>query len=187
MIAWIGTGLALTASLGLLAISAAMNFRFGMTLGITQLDSLIYGVASVCADLLKALLPFVILAGWRDQRIVLTVLASLLWSVFTLYSFTSGIGFAALNRATLTSERTVTTDRYAELSKALADAQERLDRLPEHRAAPVATLALEELMQQPRWKSTNGCTNATVVLSVAFCRQIAHIAHSGTIRPVIPI
>lgn len=175
MIAWLATALGLSASLGLLAISAAMNFRFGLTLGTTELDALIYGCASVCADLLKALLPFIILAGWREHRFLLMLLASLLWSIFTLYSFTSGIGFAALNRATLTSERTVTTDRYAELTKALADAQGRLDALPAHRPSALVAQELENLRQNPRWKTSLGCSNATVSLSISFCRQFADL------------
>lgn len=42
----------------LLAVSAAMNWRFGFSLGRTELDGEIYGAASAAADCMKALVPF---------------------------------------------------------------------------------------------------------------------------------
>ncbi len=48
----------------LLAVSAAMNWRFGYQLGVSEFDSILYGSASTAADFLKALVPFLIFAEY---------------------------------------------------------------------------------------------------------------------------
>src|SRR5262245_47067859 len=51
----------------LLAVSAAMNYRFGFSLGKTAVDGQIYGLASAAADCFKALVPFFFFAAWRNR------------------------------------------------------------------------------------------------------------------------
>ncbi len=48
----------------LLAVSAAMNWRFGFSLSRTEFDGQIYGAASAAADCTKALVPFFFFAAW---------------------------------------------------------------------------------------------------------------------------
>src|SRR5262245_38286163 len=52
----------------LLAVSAAMNYRFGFSLGKTAMDGQIYGLASAAADCFKALVPFFFFAAVRNRR-----------------------------------------------------------------------------------------------------------------------
>ena len=51
----------------LLAVSAAMNYRFGFSLGKTAIDGQIYGLASAAADCFKALVPFFFFAALRNR------------------------------------------------------------------------------------------------------------------------
>ena len=51
----------------LLLVSAAMNWRFGLSLGKTELDGQIYGAASAAADCLKALIPFFLFAAIKNK------------------------------------------------------------------------------------------------------------------------
>ncbi len=51
----------------LLAVSAAMNWRFGFSLGRTEFDGQIYGAASAAADCMKALVPFFFFAAIRNR------------------------------------------------------------------------------------------------------------------------
>ena len=51
----------------LLAVSAAMNYRFGFSLGKTAVDGQIYGLASAAADCFKALVPFFFFAALRNR------------------------------------------------------------------------------------------------------------------------
>ncbi|MFX9081461.1 hypothetical protein ABTN40_20515, partial [Acinetobacter baumannii] len=51
----------------LLAVSAAMNYRFGFSLGKTATDGQIYGLASAAAECFKALAPFFFFAAIRSR------------------------------------------------------------------------------------------------------------------------
>ena len=51
----------------LLVVSAAMNYRFGYSLGKTEMDGQIYGAASAAADCFKALVPFFLFAAIRNR------------------------------------------------------------------------------------------------------------------------
>ena len=53
----------------LLAVSAAMNWRFGYSLGKTELDGQIYGAASAAADCFKALVPFFFFAAIKNRDV----------------------------------------------------------------------------------------------------------------------
>ena len=51
----------------LLAVSAAMNWQFGFSLGRTEFDGQLLGAASAAADCLKALIPFFFFAAIRNK------------------------------------------------------------------------------------------------------------------------
>ena len=51
----------------LLAVSAAMNWQFGFSLGRNAFDGHLYGAASAAADCMKALVPFYFFAAWRNR------------------------------------------------------------------------------------------------------------------------
>ena len=89
----------------LLAVSAAMNWRFGLSLGRTELDGQIYGAASAAADCLKALVPFFFFAAVKNRMWSQAAASSLVWVVVTAYSLTSALGHAALNRADMSGQR----------------------------------------------------------------------------------
>ena len=82
----------------LLAVSAAMNYRFGFSLGKTAMDGQIYGLASAAADCFKALVPFFLFAAIRNRMWSQAAAAAVVWAVVTGYSMTSALGHAALNR-----------------------------------------------------------------------------------------
>ena len=68
----------------LLAVSAAMNYRFGFSLGKTALDGEIYGAASAAADCFKALVPFFLFAAIRNRMWSQAAAAAVvLWSCAT--------------------------------------------------------------------------------------------------------
>src|SRR5262249_59825783 len=84
----------------LLAVSCAMNWRFGLSLGRTELDGQIYGAASAAADCLKALVPFFFFAAMRNRMWSQAAAAAVVWAVVTSYSMTSALSHAALHRFT---------------------------------------------------------------------------------------
>ena len=94
----------------LLAVSAAMNWRFGFSLGRTEFDGQIYGAASAAADCMKALVPFFFFAAIRNRMWSQAAASALVWVVVTAYSLTSALGHAALNRFDTAGQRAATVD-----------------------------------------------------------------------------
>jgi hypothetical protein len=99
----------------LLAVSAAMNWRFGMTLGRTEFDGQIYGAASAAADCLKALVPFFFFAAIKNRMWSQAAASAIVWSVVTVYSLTSALGHAALNRMDMSGQRVHETQTSADM------------------------------------------------------------------------
>lgn len=155
----------------LLLVSGAMNWRFGYSLGHSELDSQLLGLASAAADGLKALIPFFLFAAIRNKQWSQALAGGLLWVVCLSYSLTSALGFSALNRADTTGERAVQAAVYGDLRTELDKTRERLAWVPQHRPAAMVQQEIEALKQNRRWALSDGCTNATASASKAFCRQ----------------
>ena len=155
----------------LLLVSAAMNWRFGYSLGKTEFDATIYGTASAAADVLKALIPFLILLAIRARNWSQALGGILLLAICSSYSLTSSLGFAALNRADTVSERAVSAATYKDLRSEMDYLRGQMGQLPEHRPAGVVESNIDRMKQHRRWDSTRGCTNATVTPSIEYCEQ----------------
>lgn len=155
----------------LLLVSAAMNWRYGYSLGETEFDKQLFGMASAAADGLKALIPFFLFAALRTKQWPQAFAAGLLWVVCITYSFSSALGFSALNRADTRGERAaqelVVSDLRAELDKS----RERMSWIPQHRPAATVSSDMEGMKAGRRWAATNGCADATSSASIAFCQQ----------------
>lgn len=161
----------LIASSLLMLVSVAMNWRFGLTLGRTELDSQIYGLASIGADCLKAFSPFLIAWGWRNKHYIGSFFATIILFVTMSYSITSSVGFASLNRAEIVGERQSNHERH----KALKDEKATLLKTSQNLGAtmPVNEIKsrLRALEQNKRWSSSQKCTNSTVRASREFCNK----------------
>jgi hypothetical protein len=155
----------------LLAVSAAMNWRFGYQLGKTELDGIIYGSASAAADCLKALTPFFFFAALRNRMWSQAVAAAIVGVVCTAYSLTSALGHAALNRFDTASARETQAQTYQDLRGDLKRAQDQLSWVPQHR--PVATVQsdIDNLQNQRPWSWTSGCTDVTGKQGREFCQS----------------
>ncbi len=160
-------------SLGLLVVSAFMNFRFGQLLGKDEFDQLIYGIASVCGDGFKAVLPFAIAWAWSERRYAAALAAIVLFCIATAYSVTSSLGFAATNRAATSGERASQVATVRDLESEIARRERELEGLSSARSADRIAADMAEKRAHPRWTSTSGCTDATVPASIAFCGEVA--------------
>lgn len=155
----------------LLVVSAAMNWRFGFSLGKTEFDAHIYGAASAASDVLKALIPFLILAAMRRRHWSQALGAMLLLVICSAYSLTSSLGFAALNRSDTVNERAISAAAYKDLRSELQLLRDQMAALPQHRPMGVVESNIARHKQHRRWDSTVGCTNATVAPSIAYCEE----------------
>ncbi len=158
-----------TAAAVLLIVSAAMNWRFGYTLGKSEFESQLYGAASAAADCFKALLPFFIFAALRNRTYSQALGGALLMAVCFTYSFTSSLGFAALNRTDTNGSRALKAETHQDLRVELDRARETLKTLPPYR--PVGTVRgdMDAVQQNGLWSQTAQCTNATVPASRTYC------------------
>jgi hypothetical protein len=86
-------------SLGLVAISALLNYRFGFRLGGTdEVERQLYGLGFGFADVVKALMPFCFALALTKKDWVAAVGAALFFAVASVSSFYAGIGLAAEHR-----------------------------------------------------------------------------------------
>jgi hypothetical protein len=157
----------------LLAVSAAMNWRFGFSLGRTEMDGQIYGAASAAADCLKALVPFFFFAAVRNRVWSQAAASALVWVVVTAYSMTSALGHAALNRFDSTGHRAQAAQAYQDLRSELKRAEEQSGWIPQHRPYEAVQSAIEGLKAQPGWKWSNGCKDISSKSEQKFCQQFA--------------
>jgi hypothetical protein len=159
----------------LLAVSAAMNWRFGYQLGVTEFDSHLYASASAAADCLKALVPFLIFAAIKNRMWSQALASGFVWVVVTVYSLTSALGYAALNRGDTSGKRANAVQTYKDLRSDLDRAKSQLSWVPAHRPAATAQADLNRLSNQRRWKWTKGCTSVKGRSNRRFCDNHAKL------------
>jgi hypothetical protein len=155
----------------LLVVSAAMNYRFGFSLGKTPADGQIYGAASAAADCFKALVPFFFFAAWRNRMWSQALAAAMVWIVVTGYSMTSALGHAALNRLDITGQRTVASLNYKDMRADSKRAQDQLAWIPAHRPPETVAAELNVHKAQRYWLLTRECTEVTGKLAREYCQQ----------------
>jgi hypothetical protein len=155
----------------LLVVSAAMNYRFGFSLGKTPADGQIYGMASAAADCFKALVPFFFFAAWRNRMWSQAFAALVVWVVVTGYSMTSALGHAALNRLDITGQRTAASANYQDLRADTKRAQDQLTWIPAHRPPQTVEAELNVLKAQRQWLLTSECTQVAGKSAREYCQQ----------------
>jgi len=153
----------------LLFVSAAMNWRYGFSLGRTEFDSHLYGAASAAADCMKALLPFFIFSAIRNKVWSQALASALVWVIVTGFSLTSAIGNSALNRKDTASKRTTQSLAYKDTRADLKRAQKELSWVPQHRPMAVVESGIDTLKTASAWRWTKGCNKVTGPKGRAFC------------------
>ncbi len=109
----------------LIGVSMAMNWRFGFSLGKTELDGQIYGAASVAADGLKVLAPFFMAWAAYNNHYKFRYAAIAILIVCGSYSFVSSLGFSSSNRITTKGQQEITqTLNQSAISQLKSDQQE---------------------------------------------------------------
>jgi len=156
----------------LLAVSVAMNWRFGYSLGKTEMDGVIYGSASAAADCLKALIPFFFFAAIRNRMWSQAVASALVWVVVLAYSLTSALGHAALNRLDTAGQRAAHAQSYQDLRADLKRAGDQLGWVPQHRPVAAVQAEIDGLKTQRAWTLSNSCTDIKGKQTRDFCQQL---------------
>jgi Poxvirus D5 protein-like len=155
----------------LLAVSAAINWRFGYGLGMTEFDKQIFGAASAAADCFKALVPFFFFAAWKNRMWSQVGASAVLWVVVTGYSFTSAIGHSAHNRMDTNGQRAVEAASYKDLRNDLKRAQDQMSWIPQHRPVETVHGEIETYKLQRSWVQTKSCTDVSGPAGRDFCSK----------------
>lgn len=168
---WALGSLGLLASLVLVVVSISMNYQFGLTLGRTPQQGLIYAYASAAADIFKVLSPFFIAAAWRARSWTWFGACALIWVITTSYGTVSATGHAALNRADMSGQRVVQADSYKDTRAALKRAQDDLSWIPKHRPADAAQADMEGLKASRLWSLSSECSDPNGKAQRELCQQ----------------
>ena len=163
------SALAVLAALAFIAASGVMNAFFWAGQGHTQTEGYVLATVSVAGDLLKAVLP--VLIGWAviSRRWGYVALAAPLFLVLLAAGFVAALGFVAGNRGDVIGGREAKSARLEQAARDLANLDGELSRLTGY--PPIATLEAElaRLEQNPRFASSDRCTNATAQASRDIC------------------
>ena len=160
----------------LLAVSAAMNWRFGFSLGKTEMDGMIYGAASAAADCFKALVPFFFFAAIRNRMWSQAAAAAVGGVVVLAYSLTSALGHAALNRLDTAGQRAAHAQSYQDLRHDLKRTEEQMSWIPQHRPAATVHAEMEGLKTQKAWGWSNGCADVKGAQTRDLCQKYQALA-----------
>lgn len=117
--AWIVDGLVLAGvagCLGLIAVTAMVNFRFGYKLGGNDaFERELFAWGLGCADVVKALMPFAFALAVRKKDVLAAVASASIFAVGTASSFYAGTGLAAEHRLANEGGNTSVIDKRADL------------------------------------------------------------------------
>jgi len=153
-----------------------MNWRFGYSLGKTELDGVIYGSASAAADCFKALVPFFFFAAIRNRMWSQAAASAIVWVVVLAYSLTSALGHAALNRLDTAGQRAAHAESYKDLRADLKRAEEQFGWIPQHRPASTVQAEIDSMKMQKVWSWSNNCTEIKGKQSRDFCQKLQGLA-----------
>ena len=101
----------------------------------TDFDGLVYGLGAGLGDALKATCPFMVAYGLKNRDWMATIAATAVFIVFTGYSFTAAVGFAAEHRNTKAAESASAIETHADTRDAQKRVKARLDLLGTARAS----------------------------------------------------
>lgn len=147
-------------ALGFMAVSAVMNWRYGLSLGRDPIDRYAYAVTHVLGDALKTAVPFFCWWAIRNRIWAVAAAAAMLWCLCTAYSVSSLLGYADLNRQTAAGVLSSKADGFADLRRELDRKQDRLATLGSQDPAAAIERRLEGVRQNAKWSLSRQCTEA---------------------------
>jgi hypothetical protein len=161
------------AALLFIAVSATMNALFLSSLGRTPVEVGLLAAVSVASDMVKAVLPVLIVRAVIIQAWWHFAIASVMLTVVVVLSLASGTGFAALTRNTAVSVRTAQGDELAAWQKELRDIDTAIDGLAPSRQAAVVEADIAGQTIDRHWTWSKSCTDITGASARKFCTGVS--------------
>ena len=155
-----------------IAVSAAMNALFLSSLGRSTIEIGLLAAVSLAADLVKAVLPVVIVRAVALRAWGQGIAASVLLAVVVTLSLASGTGFAALTRNTATASREAQAERLAGIRQEQRELEQRLAVLQPSRPLAVVQAEMDGIGIDHRWTASKSCAEVTGASVRQFCNGV---------------
>lgn len=168
------------AAAAFLAVSAAANFSFALSLGSSPYEKAVFATASLAADLMKAVLLLVAIKLWKGRHRFMALAAALLFAGCLTWSMASAIGFTAMSRSTVTAETQAAIEARRGWKAKIERLEASLKALPPGRPASVIESELaasQAAVSSEIWRRTKGCREVTLPESVAGCDGFIKTRH----------
>jgi hypothetical protein len=128
---------------------------------------------SVAFDMLKSILPFCIAWAWASRKRGYVAVGSVLFALFFCFSLMSAIGFAAINRGSVSGGREAEAMRLETGMNDLQQAKAELKGLPAHRVAAVIEEELKGMRKDRFWNGSQSCNEPSGGEARNFCKKYA--------------
>ena len=168
-IPWLVSSTGVLISVGFMVAAGVMNWRYGLGLGRSEQDQMLFAGIAAGIDIMKVLLPFFFWWSLKNRRWISFALSGILIPALMSYSIAGIAGFVDLNRAQ-------TTGSVLGKQETITDLREKLTRKSQQLAAiglfEPPTVVEEKILagrQNRYWSTSEQCNNATTKDSRAFC------------------
>ena len=162
-----------SAALLFIAISAIMNALFLSSLGRTPIEVGLLAAVSVASDMVKAVLPVLIVRAIMIRAWSQCVIASVMLTVVVALSLASGTGFAALTRNAAVTTRDAQADELAARQRELRELEIGIEGLAPSRQTAVVEAAIAGLTIDRHWALSKSCTDITGPSARKFCTGLS--------------
>lgn len=170
--------LGIVISVGLVLVSAVVNFRMAYRTADTEFDAWLYGLGAGLVDGLKALIPFSVRWAWLNRHWVAAGAGVAAFLVFSSFSFLNGLGYAADLRFLKVGERAAEIESRAGIQKELERLEKRRGAIATVRAPTAIEQSIGAVLARPVGKHSTvdshseGCTTSRSLTREA-CGEVA--------------
>ena len=161
------------AALLFIAVSAIMNALFLSSLGRTPVEVGLLAAVSIASDMVKAVLPVLIVRAVIVRAWAHCAIASVMLMVVVALSLASGTGFAASTRNASVTARGAQADELAARQKELRDIETGIAGLAAARQTAVVEADIAGLAIDRRWSLSKSCTDITAASTRKFCTDVS--------------
>lgn len=165
-------GTVILAALLFIAVSAAMNALFLASLGRTEIEAGLLVAVSLGSDMVKAVLPVLLLRAMVIRAWGQAFAAALMLMVVVALSLASGTGFAALTRGAATAAREAQAEALASRRRDFRDIDARIALVPVPRSASIIEADLASTRIDRRWQGSKACTEPSTSAARTFCGDV---------------
>jgi hypothetical protein len=161
------------AAIALCIVTVAANLSFGMTLGATPEEKLVYAIASVSADIVKCTAVIVVIRLWQKPQRMLACVGAVLGLICLAWSLASAAGFALSTREHTAAVHAAASKVIDGWTATIRRAGEQLALVERARAPSVVEAELAaQLVPTAIWKRTRECVELTLPESQSACARV---------------